>query len=71
MEILAAYDLTGSLRDAGELAGCSHHTVGRYVAARGEGRVPGAAAARRAGVIDPFLVKLEELVEVHGPGREG
>ena len=34
MEILAAYDLTGSLRDAAELAGCSHHTVGRYVAAR-------------------------------------
>ena len=24
MEILDAYDLTGSLRDAGELAGCSH-----------------------------------------------
>ena len=41
MEILAAYDLTGSLRDAAELAGCSHHTVGRYVAAREEGRVPG------------------------------
>ena len=31
MEILNAYDLTGSLRDAGELAGCSHHTVKRYV----------------------------------------
>lgn len=28
MEILEAFDLTGSLRDAGELAGCSHHTVG-------------------------------------------
>ena len=48
MEILAAYDLTGSLRDAAELAGCSHHTVGRYVAAREEGRVPGDAPARRA-----------------------
>jgi hypothetical protein len=70
MEILAAYDLTGSLRDAAELAGCSHHTVGRYVAAREEGRVPGAAAARRAGVIDPFLVKLEELVDrSHGKVR--
>jgi hypothetical protein len=69
-EILAAYDLTGSLRDAAELAGCSHHTVGRYVAAREEGRVPGDAPARRAGVIDPFLAKLEELVDrSRGKGR--
>ena len=37
MEILEAFDLTGSLRDAAELAGCSHHTVGRYVAAREAG----------------------------------
>ena len=29
MNILEAYDLTGSFRDAGELAGCSHHTVAR------------------------------------------
>jgi molybdenum-dependent DNA-binding transcriptional regulator ModE len=29
MEMLEAFDLTGSLRDAAELAGCSHHTVGR------------------------------------------
>jgi hypothetical protein len=28
--MLEAFDLTGSLRDAAELAGCSHHTVGRY-----------------------------------------
>jgi hypothetical protein len=27
MEILEAFDLTRSLRDAAELAGCSHHTV--------------------------------------------
>jgi len=27
MEILGAFDLTGSYRNAGELAGCSHHTV--------------------------------------------
>ena len=31
MEILAAYDLTGSYRDAAALAGCSHHTVAHYV----------------------------------------
>jgi hypothetical protein len=34
MNILEAFDLTGSLRDAGELAGFSHHAVARYVAAR-------------------------------------
>ena len=62
MNILEAYDLTGSLRDAAELAGCSHHTVARYVAGRERGRAPG-AAARRPGVIDGFLPKLEELVE--------
>ena len=62
MNILEAYDLTGSLRDAAELAGCSHHTVARYVAGRERGRAPG-APARRPGVIDPFLPKLEELVD--------
>jgi molybdenum-dependent DNA-binding transcriptional regulator ModE len=37
MEMLEAYDLTGSLPDAAELVGCSHHTVARYVAAREAG----------------------------------
>jgi hypothetical protein len=63
MNILEAYDLTGSLRDAGELAGCSHHTVARYVRARGEGRLVPGAASPRPGVIEEFLPKLEELVE--------
>jgi hypothetical protein len=63
MNILEAYDLTGSFRDAGELAGCSHHTVARYVRARDEGRlVPGAAEARPM-LIDGYLPKLEELVD--------
>ena len=38
MEILAAYDLTGTLRAAAELTGCSHHTVARHVAARDAGQ---------------------------------
>lgn len=63
MNILEAYDLTGSLRDAGELAGCSHHTVARYVQAREEGRLVPGASAPRPGVIDAFLPKLEELIE--------
>jgi len=41
MNILEAYGLTGSLRDAAELAGCSHHTVARYVAERERGRALG------------------------------
>ena len=34
MEILEAYDATGSLRGAAALAGCDHKTVARLVAAR-------------------------------------
>ena len=47
MNILEAYDLTGSLRDAAELAGCPSTLVARYVAAREQGRVGvrGASAA--------------------------
>jgi hypothetical protein len=63
MNILEAYDLTGSYRDAAELAGCSHHTVARYVAEREKGRpVPG-GPARKSPAIGGFLPKLEELVE--------
>jgi hypothetical protein len=63
MNILEAYDLTGSLRDAAELAGCSHHTVARYVAERERGRAVPAGAQRAQPVIGAFLPKLEELVE--------
>ncbi len=63
MNILEAYDLTGSFRDAGELAGCSHHTVARYVRAREEGLLVPGAAEPRPKVTDEYLDKLEELVE--------
>ena len=63
MEILDAYDLTGSLRDAAELTGCSHHTVARYVAARDEGRPAGDGYAARSQLIDEFLPKVEEWVD--------
>lgn len=62
MEILAAYDLTGSLRATAELTGCSHHTVARHVAARDAGR-PIAEPAPRDRVADAFLPKIEEWVE--------
>jgi len=63
MKILDAYDLTGSFRDAAELAGCSHHTVARYVAARDEGRLVGDGSAARPQLIDEFLPKVEEWVD--------
>jgi hypothetical protein len=63
MEILEAFDLTGSYRDAGELAGCSHHTVARYVALRDAGELPDEGPQRRDRLIDPFLPKVEEWVE--------
>ncbi len=34
MEILAAYDLTHSFRDAAKLVGCDHHTVALRAGAR-------------------------------------
>ena len=63
MNMLEAFDLTGSLRDAGELAGCSHHTVAAYVAKRDEGRLGGVGPVRRERIIDPWLPKIEEWVE--------
>lgn len=60
MEILAAYDLTGSFRAAGELAGCSHHTVARVVAERDAGG--SCPRVRRPRLIDEFLPKIEEWV---------
>ena len=62
MQILEAFDLTGSLRTAGELAGCSHHTVAGHVAAREAGGVSERSAARPQ-LIDGFLPKLEEWME--------
>jgi transposase len=64
MEILEAYDLTRSLRDAAELAGCSHHTVESHVTRRDAGRLLAPAEQPvRSRLIDPFLPKVEEWVD--------
>ena len=68
MEILEAYDLTGSLRDAAELAGCSHHTVAQYVAARDRGELTPEHAQGREMLVDPYREKLEEWVD-HSRGE--
>ena len=61
MEILEAYDLTGSYRAAAELAGCDHHTVARYVQLREAGQSP-ETREHRARPIDEYVEKIEELV---------
>ena len=64
MEILEAFDLTGSFRAAAVLADCSHHTVEHYVALREQGLLPaGLELVERIKLIDPFLPKVEEWVE--------
>jgi hypothetical protein len=61
MEMPEAFDLTGPLRDAAGLAGCSHHTVARYVRARDAGGASGQAA--RPQLADEFWPKLGEWME--------
>ena len=68
MEILNAYDLTGSYRAAAELCGCSHHTVKKAVEDRDAGLSP---ATRRARIIDDWRDVLEGWVtdskgKIHG-----
>jgi hypothetical protein len=63
MEILEAYDVTGSLRGAAVLAGCDHKTVAHWVRAREEagGGLPVASRARPR--VDGFAGKIDEWVE--------
>jgi transposase len=65
MEILEAFDLTRCAHSAAVLAGCDPKTVAGYVVRRDQGRDP-VASIRRPRVIDPFLVKVEELVDRSG-----
>jgi hypothetical protein len=62
MEILEAFDATGCAHSAAQLAGADPKTVRRYARARDLGR-PVAGVSRRPRLIDPFLDKVEELVE--------
>lgn len=62
MEILEAYDLTGTVWSAAALAGHDPKTVKRYVEARNGGRNPYEREPRPK-MIDAFLEKVEEWVE--------
>ncbi len=63
MEILEAFDLTGTLRGAAELAGCDHKTVAHWVRAReaAGGGLP--VPTRPRPRVDDFAVKIEEWVD--------
>ena len=64
MEILEAFALTNSYRAAGELAGCSHHTVEHWVTMRDRGLLPdGVTPVERVKLIDGFMPKIEEWVD--------
>lgn len=70
MEILEAYDLTGSFRAAAGLVGCDHKTVAYWVRQRDEaGGMPVVERSRPA-MGKVFLAKIEELVDrSHGQIR--
>jgi transposase len=67
MEILATYDLTRCAWSAAQLAGCDAKTVKRYVDLRDAGLDP-FRRLPRARLIDPYLEKVEELVD-HSRGK--
>jgi hypothetical protein len=62
MEILEAFDLTRSYRDAAELAGCDHHTVAHWIDRRDRGELSSALVTRDR-LIGAFTDKLEEWVD--------
>ncbi len=63
MEILEAYDLTGSFRQAAALVGCDHKTVAYWVRLRDEaGGMPVVERARPA-MEAVFQTKVDELVD--------
>ena len=63
MEILEAYDLTGSFRQAAALVGCDHKTVAYWVRLRDEaGGMPVVERARPA-MEAVFAAKIDELVD--------
>src|SRR5258707_15423556 len=66
MEILESYDLTRCPHSAAQLAGCDAKTVQRYVALRdaGGGDPLLVRTAPRPKLIDAFLPKVEELVDL-------
>jgi transposase len=62
MEILEAFDRTRCAHSAAHLSGVDEKTVTRYVTLRDSGQDP-LSRSRRTRLIDPFLDKIEQMVE--------
>jgi hypothetical protein len=70
MEILEAYDLTGSLRQAAALVGCDHKTVAYWVRMRDEAGGMPVVERKRPAMEAGFAAKIDELVDrSHGKIR--
>ena len=63
MEILEAFDLTGTLRGAAQLVGCDHKTVAQWVRARDEAGGGPPVSVRPRPRVDAFAEKIEEWVD--------
>ena len=63
MEILEAYDLTGSFRQAAALAGCDHKTVAYWVRLRDEAVGMPTVEPARPAMEAVFAAKIDELVD--------
>ena len=63
MEILEAYDLTGSLRQAAALVGCDHKTVAYWVRQRELAGGTPAVERKRPAMEEVFAQKIDELVD--------
>ncbi len=70
MEILEAYDLTGSFRAAAGLVGCDHKTVAYWVRQRDEAGGTLVVERARPAMEAVFAAKIDELVDrSHGQIR--
>ena len=70
MEILEAYDLTGSFRAAAGLVGCDHKTVAYWVRQRDAAGGMPVVERKRPAMEAVFAAKVDELVDrSHGRVR--
>src|SRR5919199_494660 len=63
MEIVEAFDVTGTLRGAAALVGCDHKTVAHWVRAREEAGGGPPVHVRARPRVDAFGEKMEEWVD--------